>query len=427
MNSSSSDSILANSRYLVLNAVPCTDQARKLGVALASRFLAPSGTTRGRPKNFRALEEMILAVVADAMGAHRLDLWVYRSRDKNSFVEEGISYRNFTTAMNGFEAEGLMDLWTGYNPRKIEFGKPERSLAARWRPTAPLIKLCGEYGITPENIEKHFIRKLPEHPIKLKAASSRDKGFKVSGKSMRFEPSEATDLIEGQVREINEYLSGFQITNGTHRAFRRVFNDGDKAGFAWNRGGRFYGDGPDNYQYMPKKERAAILINGEATTEIDIRASDLTILHAKAGLKLPDGDPYAVEGLPREVVKAWFVVLFGKGRLPRQWSKKTRESFEERGLDISRLYPVKRVTVLIRQAYGDLIRYFETSALDSLDFQYLESSAMTMTMLLLKRKHDVPSLPVHDSLIVRLRDAQITREVLKEVYWRTVGLEPVLS
>ena len=422
-----SDSILANSRYLVLNAVACTDQARSLGAALATQFLGPAKATGGRPKNHSGLEATALAILADALGSHEHGLWVYHSLDKNSFVDEGVSYRHFRTAMDGFVAHGLMEHKPGYNMRKVELGILQRSLASRWRPTADLIKLAADFGITTENHGQHFIRKLPEHPIVLKAASTRIGAVKTSGKRMRLEPSEATEVIEGQVREINEYLAGFKITNGTHRAFRRIFNAGDKQGFAWNRGGRLFGDGPDNYQNLPKEDRKAILINDEATIEIDIRASFLTILHAQAGLKLPDGDPYAVEGLPREVVKAWFVVLFGKGKLPNQWSKDMKEAMKELGLDLAGLYPVKQVTAMVSQAYGDLIRYFEKSGLDSLDFQYLESSAMIMSMLVLKRKHDVPSLPVHDSLIVRLRDAEITREVMKEVYWRSIGLEPVLT
>jgi hypothetical protein len=49
-------------------------------------------------------------------------------------------------------------------------------------------------------------------------------------------------------------------------------------------------------------------MNGEAVCEIDIRASYLTILHARysAPFKVSeDEDPYAIDGLPRSVVKAW--------------------------------------------------------------------------------------------------------------------------
>ena len=47
-------------------------------------------------------------------------------------------------------------------------------------------------------------------------------------------------------------------------------------------------------------------------TTNSINASYLTIYHGLLGVPLPDKeDIYAIDGLPREVVKAWFSVSFG--------------------------------------------------------------------------------------------------------------------
>jgi hypothetical protein len=49
---------------------------------------------------------------------------------------------------------------------------------------------------------------------------------------------------------------------------------------------------------MPEHKRLEMQINGEAVAEIDIKASFLTIYHAKLGVPLGDReDPYARAGI----------------------------------------------------------------------------------------------------------------------------------
>ncbi len=71
--------------------------------------------------------------------------------------------------------------------------------------------------------------------------------------------------------------------------------------------------------------------------------------------------------------------------------------------------------------------YWEKSGLDSLDFQFLESEAIIDAMLVLQQVHDVPSLPVHDSLIVPREAEGLARETLSTSYKDRVGVTPILS
>ncbi len=52
---------------------------------------------------------------------------------------------------------------------------------------------------------------------------------------------------------------------------------------------------------------------------------------------------------------------------------------------------------------------------------------MIDAILTLKRKHDVPSLPVHDSLIVPQVDHELVRDVLSRTYKSRFGIIPILS
>jgi hypothetical protein len=63
---------------------------------------------------------------------------------------------------------------------------------------------------------------------------------------------------------------------------------------------------------MKEEARLRMTIDGEPVCEIDIRASYLTIYLAWFNQELDwANDPYDFPGVPREVVKAWFIATFG--------------------------------------------------------------------------------------------------------------------
>jgi hypothetical protein len=78
----------------------------------------------------------------------------------------------------------------------------------------------------------------------------------------------------------------------------------------------------DSYQQMPAEDRSKIKLNGEPVVELDIRASHLTILHAKLRRPFdPAGDdPYRHPKIPRYVLKAWVTMTLGYDRFQTRWS-----------------------------------------------------------------------------------------------------------
>lgn len=65
-----------------------------------------------------------------------------------------------------------------------------------------------------------------------------------------------------------------------------------------------YGSGCLEDRRKGPAEREAITIGEEAVAELDVHASQLTVFLALTGTrKLPDGDLYAIGGLPRAAVK----------------------------------------------------------------------------------------------------------------------------
>ena len=61
------------------------------------------------------------------------------------------------------------------------------------------------------------------------------------------------------------------------------------------------------------------------------------------------------------------------------------------------------------------------------DLQFLEAQAVIGTMLTLMRAHGVPSLSMHDGLIVPRSKADLAKAVLAREFHRVVGVEPMLT
>jgi hypothetical protein len=58
---------------------------------------------------------------------------------------------------------------------------------------------------------------------------------------------------------------------------------------------------------------------------------------------------------------------------------------------------------------------------------YLESEAVVSTMLRLRREHEIPSLSVHDSIIVPASKCEIAEAALTEEYLRVTKTKPQLE
>jgi hypothetical protein len=220
---------------------------------------------------------------------------------------------------------------------------------------------------------------------------------------MKFKRTPRTERLEQSVRELNDFLARRVIRGATHRWLTRRFNQGDQPDFNWNKGGRLYSDGKDSYQQLPRSERLKITIDDEPVCEIDIRASYLTILHAR--YKTPfrvskEHDPYAIEGLPRAVAKTWCAIFLGSKKALARWPTDSIKEYAEDndGADL-KAYRVKDVGEKVCQKFPLLRRWSELKETWA-DLMWLESEAIISAMLALMRMQDAASLLVHDSLLV---------------------------
>jgi hypothetical protein len=234
--------------------------------------------------------------------------------------------------------------------------------------------------------------------------------------------------LEEPIKELNAFLAQHVISGAMHRWFHRTFNMGDEEDFAWNKGGRLYSDGKGSYQNIPRSERLKITIDGEGVCEIDIRASYLTILHALNHVPFQvstEVDPYQIAGIPRNVVKAWCTVRFGTKGARTRWPTEAIEKYAEdndgSGLREFKIRDVEREVCRKFPLMGGWRELKETWA----DLMWLESEAVVSTVILLMRS-GVPSLPVHDSLLVPLSAEAMATDILSNNYSHVCGVTPAL-
>jgi hypothetical protein len=174
--------------------------------------------------------------------------------------------------------------------------------------------------------------------------------------------------------------------------------------------------------------RLKMTINGEPVAEIDIRASYLTIFLSLHGIQLPDGDPYELPGLGsqhRDAVKQWMVATFGNSKPIVRWPSRMLQKQPE--LKQHRVSAITEAALAKYPALATWGQPLRTVTHSWADLMWLESNVMLATMLALKRERAIPSLSVHDSLIVPAHNAEEARTTLEEKFLQQRDVKPRLK
>ena len=424
---------LAKARYMALDRYPVTDLANDL-CRVVGDYLIDTDRRRKNRRGKDALEKYHRAtgaVIADLMLGFRREKspLSYRTLSPATFNDGPVSYRSFKAVIDALEDLGLVFIAArGFHKREsISSGR-----ATRYGVSPLLLERAANFKITPANVDRHFACELPRAPLVLKTAKERHDWKSVVsryrpfiGKQIvTFERTDETHRLEAEVNELNKFFSEFKLEGGTHRGYRRIFNLGSEVDYRWNKGGRLYSAGDENYQMLPAAERAQMRINGECVIELDIRACFLTILYAQRCQSFDlSTDPYAIEDIPRNVVKQWVVMTLGHDKYHRSWPKQYKDKFlEKEGVELQKVYPIKMVREAVLIKHPVIVKS-QNFPIDIFDLMYLESESMVRTMLQLKRAYGIPSLTVHDSILVRKRDVCAAAEVLSRSFRCVCGAE----
>ncbi len=358
--------------------------------------------------------------------------WVYRSVSPNSFTGGPVSSRHFGNLRPPLRSLGLVEE-KGKVVQWTAFGVGRR-YATRFRATAKLVDLAERLGVPAAETGRHFVKALPKEPLVLKGKSTQQPGRgKMPGKLIKIEYTDELRAMEQSVKELNSFLDQFAIGGGIHRGYVRVFNVGDHPRFRWNLGGRLYSQGRDSYQQMPRSNRLEMTIDGEPVCELDITASYLTIFQARRGQPLGgDTDPYDLDELGSDArlpVKLFIATTFGSSEFPKRWPQSTVDDYEkETEQDLKAMFPISVIRNAVAKAHpllAGLRRNPETPPAWA-ELMYLESEGVFRTMMALKQRH-IPSLSVHDSLLVPISEEATARELLEEHYRSATTAAPTIK
>ncbi len=428
--------MLNRARFATLDRSAATEAARKLVVELTDRTLSHEAQHQPRKRarrrtdmdNFKLAIGALAADLIKHSANKEANGYMYRPADKDELAQTLVSSDALTKLRAYWLGMGLMQQ-TGYTHFRASIKPHDRTQtyrkARRMRATTHFLELAQSFQVTANNISDHFERSHKHaNVLQVRGAKGSNYSYPERGELIK-QSGPKFRQRRFEVESLNRHLATHEFNLSDTPMLRRIFNCGDRKGFDFNLGGRFYCASDDDWMQMPKGKRRTILIDGEPTYEIDVSASQLSILYAIKDEALSyDPDPYQIDGIPREVTKRIIVASIGRGMAPSRWPRSFNEDFvAEHGYHPRDRYKLKDVVSSIL-ARHPILSCLEPNKLDWAVLQYEEAECFLTAMQRLSELHDIPSLPVHDSLIVRQRDHELALTVLGDAYEERLGFIP---
>ena len=362
---------------------------------------------------------------------------LYRSLDKKAFSskEQKVSHNHFKLITSKLVGKGYLTHTPGKLYPEQDFANPDGSAApmiwngkaSHYTPTLKLIKLVRKYGLKKKGLSQHFGKDKPSVTVEVKRPSRSNGRQKLRGRVVPQSEIIKDPLYQSHKKEmelVNNFLSDQKLEGGEFVGLKRVFNNYTDKGYGWDAGGRMYDIDQNGYQKLSKEARSLMTINGEAVTEIDIEACFLSILFGLLQKPLPNQDMYAIEGIPRQVVKSWMTISLTNGKLATRWPPAARKALAEK-LPASQIPTAGQVKDAVVGRYPWLERLSETE-IGWPKLQYVESTIMLQTVKdLIAEK--VAAYPVHDSVIVPASKAKEAIQILSYWFFEYTGLGAKIS
>lgn len=410
-----------------LNWIISSDKAEAMIQALVSNLYQAVGNTRKPTAKACAA---IAAMVRDLLKGYSYSPSkpCGRYMTPESFNFQHVGYKAFSGAKAKMQQAGYININTGVWSRFADDGVGK--VTTIW-PTPKLLEFALAYGITPANRSMHFAKRPRPvsiwNPVRVAKKRIWIAGKKPPKVSMKFAPDHHGLMLEAaRINRFNEYWSKQNITPDNHYAFYRSFSNGDVAGFYFDKGGRICSEN-GGYQSLSEESRLKMLINGSPVCEIDITSCHTRIFCAHMGQPInPAIDPYSLTRFPRDVAKAYAAMLMGRKTTNGDWADKTKEKlFRKKGVDLNK-YPIDEVRAAVFEAIP-LLAGWDTSPYRWDDLQYIESSIVFDCIEILAYEHNIPALPVHDSIIVPVKHRQLAMDVLSYCFQKHTGCLPMLK
>lgn len=429
-----------------LRATPDSLAALRLMSDLAKRYPRPQaakGKAYARDKTLADYAHAVGAFIADLLAAIEADQsegWLRCSLKKEAYTGQFVKWRMFDAVRQAFTEAGLVEHKPGY-PGSYQFDNPGPMVGklTRYRATSLLLAACEAHGVTPANVRQcfQFEEVMPSELVQLTSPSHKTPN------------TEKVQQLRAQVAEFNSFFAQHTLSHPQvkvkHLGWVRKFHQASNLRtYKWDKGGRLYSYPQDAgcYQNLSEGTRLGMRIDGEGVVEIDISSSYLTIFYAWCDQQLDtDADAYSgILGpteLDRQVAKFWINASFGNGNLLTRWAKEFTTDFRERlakkgvppeAFD-TKAYSMSRIKERALQRHPLLQRWggeIRGRVRGWADLMFVESKVIIATMQELMAK-GVPSMPVHDSLIVQASREALAADTLSHQFRAHTGVVPKLD
>lgn len=428
-----------SANFMSLRRGPISKEAKAWVQALLDTIVLPAGKISDKPSSHEKALVAIGALMADLMDCQggRKDggppLCGSRGMSRRHYPAAilGFGYDIFVQVVAALKDAGLLVTAIG-QPRWTTWSNPQgqdvtstKGLVTRFRLTEAAVEGAEVYGVPVRDWEAHWgqsgataVPAASSEPlVVLRGRKVRDGTKKPSAPDL---PVDLTDpavaKIHTDLQELNAFLKRQTISGFAFAGIRRIWNDGDVPGLEWRRGGRFASlPGGNAYETMSAERRLKrIRINDRPVAEVDIRACHLTLLYGLLGAEMLGGqDPYAVDGLPRAIVKGWVSQAIGLGRTDfTRWSAdaKARYLSSNPHRSLSADFKARDVGARVVCRHRVLERV-KPGELDSVGLMFHEAEVLSRAMRQL-RLQNIPALPIHDGLIVPTRYVEAARTAM---------------
>jgi hypothetical protein len=317
-------------------------------------------------------------------------------------------------------AAGLLEYWTFKNP-----GTGGVGYVSRYRPTELLQGYFQLAQLTPDDLRVNPMSEI----IILRDADKKDIGYTDTRRtrSMRTELRAWNNMIRRHHVDhclleepvLKDEDGTIQSLIGQHRKeLRRIFNNG-----SWQQGGRFYGGFWEN---MPRAERVYLCIDGHRTVELDYSSLHISLLYNRVGQRLTK-DAYAydagVVGPLRSHAKTLMLAMINASTRRKAIYAAMEDIAGEADEEIRKEYSypgLAEVADRLADYHPDIAEFLNSGI--GVELQFIESQIMAQVM-----KHfasrDRVVLPVHDSIIVDIRDEMEADGVMAEAYRSITGYD----
>src|SRR5262249_5519875 len=131
----------------------------------------------------------------------------------------------------------------------------------------------------------------------------------------------------------------------------------------------------------------------------------------------------------RTIPKRGTIASSGTSAPATKWPTDMAKDYKkDTGKDLAKVAKARDIKAKMLEAFPALRKLEEFRGRDIWgDLQFIEAEAVFNTMLILMRDHRIPSLSMHDGIIVPQSGVYQTHKILTQQYRKYVGVEPVLT